>query len=67
MKIKVNNQTWKVKEVSSQNYKLVIDGTYRQGATHFHKQTVYLSKKLSKERKREVLLHELTHCFLYAT
>lgn len=67
MKITVNNQTWKIKEVPYESGKLVVNGTFRQGTTHFHTQTIYLSNDLLEDRKREVLLHELTHCFLYAT
>lgn len=62
-----NNQTWEIKEVPGDSGKLVVNGTFRQGSTHFDTQTLYLLDSLKPDRKREVLRHELAHCFLYAT
>lgn len=63
----VNNQVWEIKEVPADCGKLVINGCFRQGSIHFDTQTLYVLDSLKIERKREVLLHELAHCFLYAT
>lgn len=62
-----NNQTWEIKEVPDDSGKLVVRGNFRQGTTHFDTQTIYLLDRLKPDRKREVLRHELAHCFLYAT
>ena len=67
MEFIINNQKWKIKEVKEHNDNLLIDGAWRQGSTHFDKQTIYLLESLLSDRKEEVLLHELTHAFLYAT
>lgn len=62
-----NNQVWEIKEVPSESGKLVVGGQFRQGAIHYDTQTLYLLDSLKPDRKKEVLLHELGHCFLYAT
>ena len=67
MTFSVNNQSWEIKEVAADCGKLVVDGSFRQGTTHFDTQTMYILNTLTESRKREVILHELAHCFLYAT
>ena len=62
-----NNQVWEIKEVPEDCGKLVVGGEFRQGSTHFDTQTLYVLDRLKLERKKEVLLHELGHCYLYAT
>ncbi len=62
-----NGETWDIQEVSAGSGKLVVDGTFRQGTTHYDTQTLYVLETLKPDRKKEVLLHELCHCFLYAT
>ncbi len=63
----VNNQEWEIKEVPADCGKLVVDGTFRQGTIHYDTQTIYVLDSLKYDRKKEVLLHELGHCYLYAT
>lgn len=63
----INNQTWEIKEVEEDSGKLFVDGSFRQGSTHYNSQTIYLSNGLHEDRMKEVLLHELTHVVLYAT
>lgn len=67
MKFLMNNQSWEIKEVPEDSGKLFVQGSFHQGSTHFDTQTLYLLDSLTKDRKREVLMHELTHCILYAT
>lgn len=78
MKFKMNGIEYKIKEVSQKEYKLyrksedektgckitdIEDGVYF-GASHHYVNTVYLDESLSLDRKRKVLIHELTHCYI---
>ena len=61
----VNGLKWRV--VFTDNpYNLIVDGTKRLGVTDREKLTVYLSDELYGDMLEKVLLHELTHVWLYS-
>lgn len=74
---KMNNRNWTIEEKSQQeiktfnnerraneneNIKSVIPRYY--GVTYVDVQKIYLDKDLPIDRKRQVLIHELTHCYI---
>lgn len=74
MEFKINNRTWKIKELSQEeirqhktDYKydgeVSTTGKY-YGETYFDEQTIYLDKDLHEEQKRFTLMHELGHCYI---
>lgn len=67
MKFKINNKTYEIKEVSQEELHKEqgeIDGTYF-GLTIPSKQEIWLWKELKVEQKRQTLLHELFHCYVF--
>ena len=78
MKFKINGIEYVIKEVNQKEYKEfrqmedeengceitnIKDGVYF-GASHHGVNIVFLDKKLPKDRKKRVLIHELTHCYI---
>ena len=68
MKFKINNRTWKIKEISQDKMcEIKKDkepkGDYF-GLTCYNEQTIYLWNELNKEQKAQSLLHELMHCYI---
>lgn len=72
MKVKISNLTYEiVEETDGENVfcDAEIDGEQNQmrlGLTEFNTQKIYLYKNMSRERKKHVLKHELTHAFIDA-
>lgn len=79
MKFKINGIKFEIVEIDQLDYKKfrvkddeqegleiseVNKGVYF-GATHHKSCKIYLDKNMPKDRKRKVLLHELTHCYIY--
>ena len=78
MKIKMNNIEYEIKEMTQQEYKNFrieeekataseITDTSKGcwfGASHHYQNIIFLDKNLPKDRKRNVLIHELTHCYI---
>lgn len=65
MKIKIKNYEYEIKEVDNaekdffnSDNELII-----YGQTHYEKQLIRIYKHLSYQRKRDTLIHELTHAF----
>lgn len=79
MKFKINGVNFQIIEISQIEYKklrikedekdgLEIEETNKGiyfGATHHKNCKIYLDKDMPKDRKIKVLLHELTHCYIY--
>ena len=74
---KMNNRNWTIEEKSQEeikkyqnerkanedeNIKSITPRYY--GVTYVDIQKIYLDKDLPKDRKRQVLIHELTHCYI---
>lgn len=76
--IKMNDIEYQIIEMSQKDYKdfrkkeeedtgsEITDttkGTW-YGASHHYQNTIFIDKDLKKDRKRKVLIHELTHCYI---
>ena len=75
MTFKLNNISWKIKEVTkdflNEHYKQHHDGEHGKslyvfGLCQYPSSTIYLNKDLSPSQKRKTLMHELTHCYLWS-
>ena len=78
MKIRINDIEYQIKEMSQKEYKdfrkqedentgcEITDTTQGvwYGASHHYQNTIVIDKNLKKDRKRRVLIHELTHCYI---
>ena len=78
MKIMINNIEYQIKEMSQKDYKEfrkkededagseITDTTKGiwYGASHHYQNIIFLDASLNKDRKRKVLIHELTHCYI---
>lgn len=67
MVIKINDLEWEIKVVSATDATLVVDGDKCRGTTWFGKQQIFLSSELDYRTAKLVILHELTHAFLWST
>ena len=78
MKFKMNGIEYEIKEMAQKEYKQyrreedeekgseitdTLQGVWH-GATHFTTNFIFIDKSLPKDRKKRVLLHELTHCYI---
>ena len=74
---KMNNRSWTIEEKSQEeikkyqterranedeNIKSITPRYY--GVTHVDIQKIYIDKDLLPDRKKQVLIHELTHCYI---
>ena len=77
MKFTINNFNWKIKEVSQEQIKTILNKkrntkdedtknteTRYYGITYHDELTVYLDKDLHPDRKKSTLIHELVHCYI---
>lgn len=78
MKFKMNGINYKIIEMEQKEYKeyrrtkdetdgMEITDTTKgvwHGATHCSEDFIFLDKNLPKDRKKRVLIHELTHCYI---
>lgn len=72
MKVKINGLLYEIIEELDGD-KVFADKEFegkphvmRLGLTEYREQKIYLYKDMSEERKRSVLIHELTHAFIEA-
>jgi len=64
MKIKIKNYEWEIIEVDDTDKDFVVDSEIRLfGQTIYSKQLIKLYRDIPITRKRETLIHELTHAF----
>ena len=71
MTFKMNNRTWEIEEVSADwlldEYKKECgDATYCFGLCRYSLQKIYLNEEVHEEQKRQTLLHELMHCYVWS-
>lgn len=72
MEFKINNKTWIIKEMSQKEIKEEMENHFDKpqefgkyfGVTYSDIQTIFLDRDLCEERKRNTLIHELTHCYI---
>ena len=67
MKFKMNNDEWKIKEISNMEMNTLENNdeetSFIHGTTRYSSNTIYINE--STPNKRKTLIHELTHCFMY--
>jgi Zn-dependent peptidase ImmA (M78 family) len=63
--MKINGINWKVKFTDRVD-DLYLDGYVRFGVTDRNTNTIYLDKNLEGDMLKKVLLHELTHAWLFS-
>lgn len=66
MQIIVNGIKWKIEITNNPNDLLMPDGTVRLGLTDTETKEVFISNKISGRLFEKVLIHELTHVWLYS-
>jgi len=67
LKAKINNQTWTVKAVDAFDRLLGIDDQLYSGTSASVIKTIAVRNDRPKEATRQLLIHELTHAFLFET
>lgn len=65
MKVKIKNFTYNIIEVENFD-DLPKNIEFACGNTNYVNQVIRIYKPLSKEQKRQTLIHELTHAFLWS-
>lgn len=66
IKFKVRDLDYTLNVVEPENEHLLLDGYYRGGLTNRRTSNIYLSNDLQPQIRKRVLLHELTHAYVYA-
>lgn len=65
MEVKIKDYTYRILEVDDSDKEFVNDdGLVLYGITHCTSQTIKVYKDLTPIRKRQTLIHELTHAFM---
>lgn len=70
MTFKMNDRTWEIVEVGHKElleaYKKEYgDAVYCFGLTKYNEQIIYLNYEMHKDVKKQTLLHELMHCYIW--
>lgn len=70
MKFKMNNRNWEIVEIGHKDLleayrKEYGDAAYCFGLTIYNEQIIYLNREMHKDVKRQTLLHELMHCYVW--
>lgn len=66
MKIKIHNDTWKIKMVDAGKKKMNPDKEhYHLGLTEYTKNIINIRKGMTKSVTRSTVIHELTHAFRF--
>lgn len=65
MKFKLNNTSWRIVELSAKDIckKYGNEDEYMYGYCDYVTNKIYLNKELCLDRKKNVLIHELAHCW----
>lgn len=66
-KIKICGMNYTVKIVNAEDDNLLLKGFYRAGLTSRIEETIYMADNLNNEMFKRVLLHEITHVYIYAS
>lgn len=67
MRIHINHLLWEIKIVPTTDPELRVDGEMCRGTTWYGKQQIYLAEELNGNTAMRVIIHELTHAYLYST
>ena len=66
-KIKICGMNYTIKVVNPYDDVLLLKGSYRCGVTSRSEETIYMANDLNSEMFKRVLLHEITHVYIYAS
>ena len=66
-KIKICGMNYTIKIVDAEDENLLLKGFYRAGLTSRIEETIYMADNLNNEMSKRVLLHEITHVYIYAS
>ena len=67
MVIEIGGQQWTVQRVESHNPGLFVDQSARTGACWPSRAEIYISDELKGDQVARVVMHELTHAYIYST
>lgn len=67
MKKGINGLLWDISIVPPTSPELYVDGNTCRGTTWFGQQQIFLSADLNADSAKVVIIHELTHAFLWST
>ena len=71
MKFKMNERTWEITEAPGdwllEEYKKELgpNSTFCFGLTRYHNQMIYINSEMCEDVKRQTLMHELMHCYMW--
>lgn len=65
--IEIAGQQWQVYKVEAHHPGVIVDGTARRGACWCGKAEIYISNELKGDQVARVIMHELTHAYIYST
>jgi hypothetical protein len=63
----INGHLWEINVVPSTDSALYVEGEVCRGTTWFGKQQIFLANDLNVFTAMRVIIHELTHAFLWST
>lgn len=66
MNVNINGLDWKIVFTNNFDELTRMDGTVTLGITDLGKQTIFLFNLLKGRMLRKVLIHELTHAFMFS-
>lgn len=64
-RIKIGNMNYLIKVVDSDNKMLIMGDYYKLGVCHKDLNEIYLANNMKPEMFKRVLIHELTHAFIF--
>ena len=67
MVIEIAGQQWQVHKVEAHHPGVMVEGTARRGACWCSKAEIYISKEVTGDQVPRVVMHELTHAYIYST
>lgn len=65
MNLEINGNEWKIVEVNEKDEKLKINDKECWGTCMYEEQTIYICQEMRLSKKKQTLMHELSHAFLY--
>ena len=65
MNIDINGQSWSIIEVDEKDDRLKVDDKECWGTCKYDCQHIYLCKQAMLGKKKQTLIHELSHAFVY--
>ena len=67
MKIELEGMTWQVELADAHSPELMVDNECCRGTTWCGHQRIYISNELTPECALRVIIHEVTHAYMWST